>query len=332
MRVLIILFLFLSLEAREDPFTPIISPKDSIRPYYGETSVFDSAKIEFPSSARLIKKIEVTFQNIDGSLQTKSIAVSGRIDWQTPLLITQVLNKKERDALSNIENKTPPPAPKNKMVKDINLPIKDVAKEVKIAESSGQKADSVKKDSTNPPKIAESKLDSTPKSTKNALDSAKSNSAVVILSEAKNPKNDRDSSPTHNDKNKTDSTNKSKNPPSLADGDRGWVKSTNPPKSQNHPQKSAKFTPYKINGKSIFIAYQGRLKRHFFMQNPARIVMDFEINKQFYKRNFYTLDSPHFKRLKYGLHTGFLRIVLELNGSFVYELGVRPDGVQINVK
>ncbi|MGX2981921.1 AMIN domain-containing protein [Helicobacter sp. 23-1045] len=320
MRVLIILFLCLSLWAREDPFTPIISPKDSIRPYYGETSVFDSAKIEFPSSARLIKKIEVTFQNIDGSLQTKSIAVSGRIDWQTPLLITQVLNKKERDALSNIENKTPPPAPKNKMVKDINLPIKDVAKEVKIAESSGQKVDSAKKDSTNPPKIAESKLDSAPKSTKNALDS----------------------------------TNKSKNPPSLAEGDRGWVKSQNPPKiaeskldsaksardsanqnpktSQNLPQKSAKFTPYKVNNKSIFIAYQGRLKRHFFMQNPARIVMDFEINKQFYKRNFYTLDSPHFKRLKYGLHTGFLRIVLELNGSFVYELGVRPDGVQINVK
>ena len=120
--------------------------------------------------------------------------------------------------------------------------------------------------------------------------------------------------------------------PKITESKKAESKKADSTKSHNPPKKSAKFTPYKIDGKSIFIAYNGRIKRHFVMQNPYRIVMDFEINKKFYKQNRYTLNSPHFKRLKYGLHTKFLRIVLEMNGSYIYELGVREDGVQINVK
>lgn len=256
-RVFVLFIGFLSLcIARNDPFTPVIVPKDSIRPYYGESSVFDTAQIEFPSTARLIKKIEITFQNIDGSIETKSLAVSGRIDWRMPLLISQVLNKNQSYAISSIDNKTPPPSPANNIVKDINIPVD------KVESKQPKKADTKK----------------------------------------------------ITDKKKADSTKK-------ADS----AKNAN-------IKKSAKFTPYKINGNSIFISYVGELKRHFIMQNPYRIVLDLEINKNYYKRNRYTLNAPYFKRLKYGLHTNFLRIVLELDGNYVYKLEKLPDGIKINVE
>lgn len=256
-RVFVLFIGFLSLcIARNDPFTPVIVPKDSIRPYYGESSVFDTAQIEFPSTARLIKKIEITFQNIDGSIETKSLAVSGRIDWRMPLLISQVLNKNQSYAISSIDNKTPPPSPANNIVKDINIPVD------KVESKQPKKADTKK----------------------------------------------------ITDKKKADSTKK-------ADS----AKNAN-------IKKSAKFTPYKINGNSIFISYVGELKRHFIMQNPYRIVLDLEINKNYYKRNRYTLNAPYFKRLKYGLHTNFLRIVLELDGNYVYKLEKLPDGIKIDVE
>ena len=313
MKILMLMLIFFGISAgRDDPFTPLIVPKDSIRPYYGESSVFESAKIDFPSTARLIKKVEVTFQNLDGSIETKSVALSGRIDWQVPLLVTQILNKNQRYALSNIENKTPPPAPKNTMVKDINIPLdKNEIDAIKKAESNAKKVDSAPKKVDSSVKFADSKK---------AESNAKSN-ARFAESNAKKA----DSAPKITESKKAESK--------IAESNKKSIKTpAESTKSHNPPKKSTKFTPYKINGKSIFIAYNGRIKRHFVMQNPYRIVMDFEINKKFYKQNRYTLNSPHFKRLKYGLHTKFLRIVLEMNGSYIYELGVREDGVQINVK
>ena len=328
MKILMLMLIFFGISAgRDDPFTPLIVPKDSIRPYYGESSVFESAKIDFPSTARLIKKVEVTFQNLDGSIETKSVALSGRIDWQVPLLVTQILNKNQRYALSNIENKTPPPAPKNTMVKDINIPldkneIDAIKKAESNAESNAKKADSAPKKVDSSVKFADSK-----KAESNAKSNAESNAKFAESNAKKVDSNAKkaDSAPKKVESKIADSKNAESNKKSI----KTPADST---KSHNPPKKSAKFTPYKINGKSIFIAYNGRIKRHFMMQNPYRIVMDFEINKKFYKQNRYTLNSPHFKRLKYGLHTKFLRIVLEMNGSYIYELGVREDGVQINVK
>lgn len=286
--------------AREDPFTPVVVPKDSIRPYYGETSVFDSAQIEFPSSARLIKKIEVTFQNIDGSIQTRSVAARGRIDWRMPLLISQVLNKNQIAQIRNIDNKTPPPSPKPKktMVKAVDIPLEvDESKETITRESAdsaramriaGNTATSQAQDSS----IDAQKVDS-PK-----IDSQKDSTPQVrILSKPR--------------KIATDSAQDS---------------------AKSSRQSPSKSVPYSVNGNSIFISYAGGLKRHYIMQNPYRIVMDFEINKKYYKKNSYRINQPYFKRLRYGLHTHFLRIVLELDGSYVYNLEKLADGVRINVQ
>lgn len=254
MKKLLILLSFISLLfAREDPFTPLITPKESIRPYYGESSVFESANIEFPSSARLIKKIEVTFQNIDGSIESKSIPVSGRIDWRMPLEITQKLNK-----MQNIS-----------------------------------KADSAHSNDSKSSKTKSSKAESTKDSIKtNKLDSASQASTK-------------------------DSTIANKI---------GFKQES---KIQN---RNLKTEPYIIDNNNIFISYKGNLKRDFIMQNPFRIVLDLDINKDYYKCNKITINKPYFTLLKYGLHTDFMRIVLELDGSYVYKLEKKDNGILINVQ
>ena len=294
--------------AREDPFTPVVVPKDSIRPYYGETSVFDSAQIEFPSSARLIKKIEVTFQNIDGSIQTRSVAARGRIDWRMPLLISQVLNKNQIAQIRNIDNKTPPPSPKPKktMVKAVDIPLEvDESKETITRESA---------DSARAMRIAGNTA--TSQAQDSSIDSPKAN-----LPKADSPKID-------SQKDSTPQVRILSKPRKIAtDSAQDSTKST--PRQSPSQNKSA---PYSVNGNSIFISYAGGLKRHYIMQNPYRIVMDFEINKKYYKKNSYRINQPYFKRLRYGLHTHFLRIVLELDGSYVYNLEKLADGVRINVQ
>ncbi|RAX54657.1 hypothetical protein CCY99_02520 [Helicobacter sp. 16-1353] len=200
-RIIFCIMLFVSLLfSRDDPFVPLVVPKDSIRPYYGETSVFDKEEISLPSNARLIKKIEITYQNIDGSIETKSVAVSGKIDWRMPLVVSQILDK--------------------------------------------------------------------PISTNTTLDSKDSSMANV----------------------------------------------------------------YKIDNNNIFIAYEGKLLRDFIMKNPDRIVLDFDINMKYYKKNKIDINNPYFTSIKYGLHDDFLRIVVELDGSYIYDIKQTQNGVNINVK
>ncbi len=181
--------------SRDNPFDPLIVPKDSIRPYYGETKVFDEAEIKLPSSARLIKKIEVTYQNIDGSIETQSIDVSGKIDWKMPIKISQILEKEEINKI------------------------------------------------------------------------------------------------TQKDDISTESNN-------------------------------------------IYIKYDGELLKDFIIKDHdgSRIVLDFEKNMKYYKTNKIILDKPYFKSIRYGLHSNFIRIVVELDGSYVYNIKKLQNGVAINVQ
>ena len=304
--------------AREDPFTPVVVPKDSIRPYYGETSVFDSAQIEFPSSARLIKKIEVTFQNIDGSIQTRSVAARGRIDWRMPLLISQVLNKNQITQKNIDKTPQPSPKPKKTMVKAVDIPLDNAESKETITRESEDSAremrisgDSLRdsRDLRDSPRTNAQDLQDSPRndSPKNAQNSPRNDSPKIAQT--------KDSAPQVRIISKPREIN--------TDSAKNIAKSTS---------RTNKFTPYLVNGNSIFISYGGGLKRHYIMQNPYRIVMDFEINKKYYKKNSYTINQPYFKRLRYGLHTHFLRIVLELDGSYVYTLQKRTDGVKIDVQ
>lgn len=87
--------LIASLESRDDPFVSKVVPDNIKRPYYGIDYPFNSADIMLPSSARLIKKVDVTYQNIDGSIETKSVSLSGRVDWRVPLVLSHITATKK---------------------------------------------------------------------------------------------------------------------------------------------------------------------------------------------------------------------------------------------
>ncbi len=90
-----ILYFFILLKivlfARENPFFPI---NESNTPSYTTNKIkkiqpFTKASIELPNSARILQKISITFINLDGSQETKTISINKKIDWHYSLDIIQ---------------------------------------------------------------------------------------------------------------------------------------------------------------------------------------------------------------------------------------------------
>jgi hypothetical protein len=91
-RYLLFLLLLVTLpEARENPFFPAEGMKE-MPVTSSEVQSFDPlrrAAITLPDSARVIKEVKVTFQNLDGSMESKSISLDHSIDWHLPLFVSQ---------------------------------------------------------------------------------------------------------------------------------------------------------------------------------------------------------------------------------------------------
>lgn len=92
MRLLFIFFIFfLSLYARDNPFFPAdpnekqittSNKVETLKPY--ETQI-----ISLPNSARAVKSIIITYQNLDGSISNEELELNNKIDWHEPFVISQ---------------------------------------------------------------------------------------------------------------------------------------------------------------------------------------------------------------------------------------------------
>ena len=98
MRILIVfIFLFFSLEARENPFIPtdktikvgVATNKKS------PIKQFESKRLNLPSTSRILKDVSITFQNLDGTTQTITAKIDKKIDWHKPLILSQDVNSHE---------------------------------------------------------------------------------------------------------------------------------------------------------------------------------------------------------------------------------------------
>ncbi len=87
----IMFFLLLTLQARENPFFPSKGEKDI--PYTSNqvktAPPFKRSSITLPSSARIIKKVTIEYENLDASVESKSIELDNSVDWHLPLFISQ---------------------------------------------------------------------------------------------------------------------------------------------------------------------------------------------------------------------------------------------------
>ena len=89
--VLILSLLTLLSHARENPFFPASGDKDL---YITSNKVdrVDNLKrlsTTFPDSARILKEVTIKYQNLDGSIESKTLMVDQAVDWHLPLFISQ---------------------------------------------------------------------------------------------------------------------------------------------------------------------------------------------------------------------------------------------------
>lgn len=83
--------LLTSLFARENPFFPKEGEPDL--PYTtNQITTFYPLKqssISVPNTARILQKVTVTYKNLDGTIDEKSIDLNNTIDWHLPIFISQ---------------------------------------------------------------------------------------------------------------------------------------------------------------------------------------------------------------------------------------------------
>ena len=112
--LLISSFLLISLQARENPFFPSKGENDI--PYTSnkvESAIpLKRSSITLPSSARMIKKVTVEYENLDASTGKRSIELDNSIDWHLPIFISQNYSQTQTDS----QTKTPTQEPKKKKI------------------------------------------------------------------------------------------------------------------------------------------------------------------------------------------------------------------------
>ncbi|WP_382262509.1 AMIN domain-containing protein [Helicobacter baculiformis] len=77
--------------AREDPFEPVSKSARGNANMLDDivADYFKTLKITLPTTARVLTKITLTYQDLDASVHTKEIEIGQRIDWHYPLKLTQ---------------------------------------------------------------------------------------------------------------------------------------------------------------------------------------------------------------------------------------------------
>jgi len=90
----IISLLFVLLDARDNPFFPAEGETDM--PVSSNITQLQEplkrATLTLPSTARAIESFSVTYKNLDGSLETRSVTLNNSIDWHLPIFVSQSYN------------------------------------------------------------------------------------------------------------------------------------------------------------------------------------------------------------------------------------------------
>jgi hypothetical protein len=87
----IILLLLNLLDARENPFFPAKGEMDMplSSNITQKQEPLKRATLTLPSTARTLQKVTVSFKNLDGSIEKKSIILNNSVDWHLPLFVSQ---------------------------------------------------------------------------------------------------------------------------------------------------------------------------------------------------------------------------------------------------
>ncbi len=87
MRIFILLLLGTLCFSRENPFAPVENISKSTQPVRQDKQ-FDRAYLSLPDSARILKKLDVYYQNLDGSVSHRSVSIDKKIDWHNEFIFS----------------------------------------------------------------------------------------------------------------------------------------------------------------------------------------------------------------------------------------------------
>ncbi len=99
--------------ARDNPFFPAKGMEDLQVTSNENKSIspLQQASISLPDSARVIKEVTLRYQNLDGSIGSRTVSLENSVDWHLPVFITQ--------SYSPPQDAQQPIAPKKKSFKTI---------------------------------------------------------------------------------------------------------------------------------------------------------------------------------------------------------------------
>lgn len=98
-KLTLLLFLVTLLISRDNPFKPIETSNAVSNNNQDKFDKLKDEKIFLPSSARVVKSIKITYQNIDGSINEITKEYDKEIDWHKPIEIkhniAEIIQKEE---------------------------------------------------------------------------------------------------------------------------------------------------------------------------------------------------------------------------------------------
>jgi len=109
----ILTLLSVLLFSRENPFFPVEGEADDLPLVSNVVEHFDALntqEIILPDSARVLKEVTLKYQNLDGSIEAKTLKLNSSLDWHLPVKIYQGkltkktnISKKSTVAKSNVK-------------------------------------------------------------------------------------------------------------------------------------------------------------------------------------------------------------------------------------
>jgi hypothetical protein len=381
-----------NLSARINPFvydaTPVNIPitNNSIK----VPEEFEKRTFSLPRSARILETIEVTYQNVDGSVETKRIILNKKFNWAKKLSFQynnyNCSSSSKPTYASNTPIYKPKPKAKPKKTKTKTVTKKTtrttrtkttttkrvVKEKVKLPNRGIDKGETIEISKNDKPEEEERKIvknrisvvhyvdptdeiyfDKIPqkdgekpvteekkpsnlsynsntgfyKPTYKKFDNIKSLETRPTSEEEKkssagenmnypfNNLRTNNSSPSsmpldypefHNEKNKPDPTSITS---TVDNNDFRLITKLGDPE----------FVKFETKDNIIKITTKDRQARHFMLNRPHRIVVDFKRSVAFSTQSF-NIESQYFQTLKIGKHNDFYRVVINLKDNFRYKL------------
>lgn len=127
--LLIASLMMLTLDARENPFFPSEGEKDIPLTSNEEKVIppLQRASITLPPEARVIQNVTISYKNLDGSIDSRSVSLENAVDWHLPVFISQSYE-------STPQEPTKEQTPKKSVVNKPKVDEKSVKKESEYKE------------------------------------------------------------------------------------------------------------------------------------------------------------------------------------------------------